>query len=474
MLFQNRAYILLLVLMLSIVAFGERRDIHILSVNDMHSNINAFPQLAALIDSLRTEDPNLLVFSAGDNRTGNPLSDMYEIPAYPMVALMNQVGFNASALGNHDFDVHSLPRLIGLSNFKYICANIFADDTTGIRTLPCQFFDAGGVKVGVVGAVQIDKRGHPTTHPDNLRGVRFEDPIQVVGRYEWLSRECDVTILISHTGYNEDVQMAEAYPWLDLIIGGHSHVQLTADEPLHNGVLITHNRSLLRQVTHITLTVDSGRVTNKRAEYIDLRKITRKNKLVQEMVGFFSNNPALQRSIARAEAPFSSLDELGCMVCDAFLDGTGADISIENRRGIRADSLAAGDITVLDVLHIDPFGNQAVILTLTGEELNQLLLSYSRMSTNRFPHLGGLHAQLTIDPSDSVTIRKIKLTTPDGRNLNPKKTYRVATNSYVLSGSKIEMKDVFYTNQETSDLIIKFLEKQKSVNYQGIRRITYK
>ena len=460
--------------MLAIVAYGQRRDIHILAVNDMHSNIDAFPQLAALIDSLRTADPNLLVFSAGDNRTGNPLNDMYEIPAYPMVALMNQVGFNASTLGNHEFDVHSLPRLIGLSNFNYICANVFADDTTGIRTVPTQVFDVNGVKVGVVGAVQVNRWGRPDTHPENLHGVRFEEPLQVVGRYEWLSRECDVTILLSHVGYSDDVKMAEAYPWLDLILGGHTHKQLTADEPLHNGVLVTQNRNLLRYVTYVTLTVDSGRVIDKRAQYFDLRKIKKKNKLVQEMVRFFSDNPVFQEVLARAVTPFKSIDEIGCMVCDAFLDGTGADISIENRRGIRADSLAAGDITVLDALHIDPFGNQAVVLKLTGDELFQLLQSYSRMSTTHFPHLGGLHAELTIDPSDGKSIRKFKLTLPDGRELNRKKTYLVATNSYVAASSDVDMEGIHYTHLQTSDLIMEFLEKQKSVNYQGVSRITYK
>ena len=121
---------------LTIVGYAKKRDIHILSVNDMHATIELFPQLAALADSLRTEDPGLLVFSAGDNRTGNPLNDKYEIPAYPMVALMNQVGFNGSALGNHEFDVHSLSRLVGLSNFRYLCANIFPSDSVNIKTVP--------------------------------------------------------------------------------------------------------------------------------------------------------------------------------------------------------------------------------------------------------------------------------------------------------------------------------------------------
>ena len=101
-----------LALMLAIITYAEKREIHILAANDMHAQIEVFPQLAALADSLRTIDPSMLIFSAGDNRTGNPINDKYILPAYPMVALMNQVGFNASALGNHEFDVHSLKRLL--------------------------------------------------------------------------------------------------------------------------------------------------------------------------------------------------------------------------------------------------------------------------------------------------------------------------------------------------------------------------
>ena len=97
---QRQAVLLLVFLLLTATAHAEKREVHILSTNDMHAAIEAMPQLAAIADSLRTLYPNLLVFSAGDNRTGNPLCDQYEIPAYPIVALMNQIGFNGSALGS--------------------------------------------------------------------------------------------------------------------------------------------------------------------------------------------------------------------------------------------------------------------------------------------------------------------------------------------------------------------------------------
>ena len=104
--------------------YAEKREVHILAANDMHATIEAMPRVAAVADSLRRLYPSLLVLSAGDNRTGNPFNDMYKPSGYPMVALMNQIGVNASALGNHDFDMESLPGLIGLSNFRYLCANV--------------------------------------------------------------------------------------------------------------------------------------------------------------------------------------------------------------------------------------------------------------------------------------------------------------------------------------------------------------
>ena len=201
-------------------SWASKREIHILAANDMHATIDAFPQLAAIIDSLRTEDPSLLVFSGGDNRTGNPLNDKYEISSYPMVTLMNMVGFNASTLGNHEFDTHSLSRLIGLSDFRYICANVFPSDSANIKLVPYQVFDVEGLKVGVIGCIQLSPNGIPSTHPDNVKGIAFKPAQEVIPQYEWLSRECDATILLSHLGYPDDIKMAEMFPWLDLIIGG--------------------------------------------------------------------------------------------------------------------------------------------------------------------------------------------------------------------------------------------------------------
>jgi len=457
----------------------------------MHAAMNYMPQLAAIADSLRELYPSLMVLSAGDNRTGNPLSDLYNPSGYPMVALMNQIGFNASAVGNHEFDRNSLPRLIGKSNFRYLCANVgkVCQETDTVspgrgaavrdtipfpNVSPYQVFDVEGLRVGIISVVQVNSdKGTPDTHPDNIEGLCFSDPLETVKRFEWLSRECDVTILLSHGGYRNDTLTAHACPWLDLIIGGHSHKQLKADER-RNGILITQNVNRLRRATHITVTVDSGRVTDTKAEYINVRDFSHENALVAEMVSYFNNNPEFRRVLAQAKTPFENIYEIGCMVCDAVQFFTDADVSLHNYRGIRVESMPAGEITVMDVLEMDPFGNVAYMLMLNGEELYQMVKRYCRMEVGHFPHLGGLRAEITLDKNDPEKITDIDLRTADGKRLDKKRIYRVATNSYVAAAfNHYKVTTMERINRETSDMIMRYLEMKGTVDYHGVKRIVF-
>ena len=460
---------------------GQRHEVHILSVNDMHAALERMPRLAAIADSLRGLYPSLIVLSAGDNRTGNPLNDKYQPSGYPMVALMNQIGFQASAIGNHDFDMQSLPQLMPFSDFSYLCANVGAErggDGTPESSMPAslrgfEVFDVDGLRVGIIGVVQTDKRGTPDTHPDNIVGLRFENPVETVRQYEWLSRQCDVTMLLSHSGYRTDTLTAQVCPWLDLIVGGHTHKQLK-DDDIHDGVLITQNSNRLMHATHITLVVDSGRVTSKHAEYIDVKDFSGNEPVVAGMVKKFSDNPYFQQVLAQATTPFDDIYEIGCMVCDAMMQGTGADVSIQNYRGVRMLSMPAGDITIKDVLTIDPFGNAVCMLTVTGKELTDIVNKYSRMEIGHFPHLGGLQAELTINRDNPEAIDSIKLMMPDGSPIDMARTYRVATNSYVGAACRSYGITMEKLNHETSDIIMQFLQQQGTVAYQGVKRIFFK
>lgn len=458
---------------------AERKEVHILSGNDMHAQIAYMPALADIADSLRTLYPGLLVFSAGDNRTGDPLNDMNEIPAYPMVALMNQIGFNATTLGNHEFDSgpKGLARLISLSNFTYLCCNAFADDSLGIHLQPCKTFDVEGIRVGVVGAVQLGTHGTPDSHPDNFQGLRFEPVDETVAKYEWMRKKNDVVILLSHNGFENDVESSAKLPWLDLIIGGHTHTQLNGGE-IHNNILITQNVNKLKKVTHITIVLDrdsadeAWHIVEKKAENIDVRKHQGESKVVKDMVRFFSDNPTFQRVVAQLEKPLSTYEELGCLMCDAFIKETGADVGIENYGGVRYDEHAAGDFTVSDVLRLDPFGNDAVMMEITGKELVNMLLSCCVNDEDQFPYVSGIICDVEHDKSNPKEVKKLTVKTLDGKKFDLKKKYKVVTNSYVASICDAPRSDQGHSiNKKTADLIISYLEHQGSVDYQGKKRI---
>ena len=466
-------------LLFSFSAYAERREVHILSANDMHANIQAFPALADIADSLRALYPGLLVFSAGDNRTGEPLNDMYEIPAYPMVALMNQVGFDATTLGNHEFDSgpSGLAQLINLSNFPYLCANCHPADSLRLHLSPTKSFDVDGIRVGVVGAVQISTHGHPDSHPDNCRGMMFSPVNETVAKFEWLRQQNDVVILLSHNGYEADVESSALFPWVDLIIGGHTHTQISGGE-MHNGILITQNENRLKRVTHITIILnrdkdtDPWRIERKKADLISVTRHAGRNKAVEEMTRFFCENPAFERTLTQVEQPFSTYEELGCLMCDAMVAETGADVAIQNFGGVRYDEHPTGPFTVSDVLKLDPFGNDAMMLDLSGEELRQVLISCCDNDDNQFPFVSGIKCDVVRDANDPKHVKKLTLFSPDGRKLNLKQRYRVVTNNYVTSITTAPRRDPGQSiNRKTADLVISYLEHQPSINYQGVKRI---
>ena len=457
-----------LLMLVALTASAQKKEVHILSINDPHAAIDQFPRLGYVADSLRALYPDLLILSAGDNRSGDPINDMFDIPAYPMVALMNQVGFHATAVGNHEFDSNQdgLARLINLSAFSTLCANMEPDAKWKMHVKPYQKFDVGGVIVGVLGVTALGSMGTPESHPMRLTDIKFMDPLETIKQYEFLRKECDVVLLLSHLGYNDDVKFSAQLPWVDIIVGGHSHTQLEGGE-IHNGILITQNMKSLKNATHSTLVLENGKVVGKKAERIAIDKQGNKNATLAELVRFFSENPAFRRVLAVAETPFDNNEELGCMVCDAYMAETGADLSYQNAGGVRIDSHAAGNMTVGDVMQMDPFQNDAVEVSVTGKELADMLISCYDNDKQRFPYVGGMSCDVTINPADGK-IKKLVLFGKDGKKLNLKKTYRVVSNSYTVAVSPTSRADQGHSiGITTPDLIKNYLEHQGRISYQG-------
>ena len=464
----------LLMLVALTTSAQERRELHILSTNDMHAAIEQFPRLGFVADSLRALYPDLLILSAGDNRSGDPVNDMFDIPAYPMVALMNQVGFHATAVGNHEFDSnqYGLAKLIGLSAFSTLCANMEPDAKFSMHIKPYQIFDCGGISVGVLGITALGSLGTPESHPARMTDIKFMDPLETIQKYSFLREKCDVVLLLSHLGYQDDVKFSAQLPWVDIIVGGHSHTQLDGGE-LHNGILITQNTKSIAYATHSTLVLEGNKIVEKKAERIAVAGKGEVNNTVAALVQYFSENPAFKRVLAVAETPFVCNEELGCLVCDAYIGETGADLSYQNAGGVRVESHEAGDMTVGDVMKMDPFQNNAVELNVTGKELAEMLISCYDNDKQRFPYVSGMTCEITLNPADG-TIKKLVIFDKDGKKLNMKKTYRVVSNSYSVAVSPSNRADEGHSlGITTPDMIKNYLEHQGRVSYEGRRCLKF-
>jgi 2',3'-cyclic-nucleotide 2'-phosphodiesterase (5'-nucleotidase family) len=266
----------LLFTVITLAAWSQTKEIHILAVNDMHATIDRFPQFVALVDSMRGVYPDLLLFSAGDNRTGNPASDIFK-DAAPMVTLMNRAGFHLSAVGNHEFDgdVDGLRSAINNSNFKYVCANMYVHDSLRLNVIPYRNFDVDGARITVLGLLQTGLNGLPDVHPDNVKNVRFRQWEKVAEEYSWLRDRCDVFVLLVHEEYPECVEFLQQYPYADVLIGAHTHMPIRETE-LHNGVMITQADSHLKFVSHITIQLTDGKVAKKENRLLDVSAFSRK------------------------------------------------------------------------------------------------------------------------------------------------------------------------------------------------------
>ena len=466
-----KKYLLSFLTVIVVSAFGTTRGetVRILSANDMHAAIEKMPQLATIVDSLRAIDPFMLILSAGDNRTGNPYNDLYEPVAYPMVSMMNLIGFDASALGNHEYDsgVQGLSRVIALSNFPYLAANIGCPPEAGIHVRPYQVFDVKGVKVGVLGITQVGTLGIPDTSPDNVKGMTFQQPQEVIPQYRWLTEQCDVNVLLTHVGFDVDVELAKQFPYYDLIVSSHTHTQLEGGE-LHNGVLITQNGYQLPRVTLTTLEVEDGKVVSKKAENIFIDKTVGHSDAAQALLNHFKNSPEMERVVAQNLSDIQGYEPLGVMMCDAWLDECDCDIAFENYGGVRYDFFPAGPITVKDILNLDPFMNSPVVMTLSGQELRDMLIACYKADRNRFPITSGCSAVITYSDSTKTSIKKLELLDTNGKKLNMKKKYRVVTNNYVASIADSPRADQGVRgDMTTSDLIIHWLEKKSGIDYHG-------
>ncbi len=445
----------------------EGTEIDILAVNDMHANIDMFPKFAAMVDSLRAVYPNLLLFSAGDNRTGNPVNDQYDPVNYPMITLMNEVGFDLCAVGNHewDADVDNLRNDIKRARFPFLCANVFIPESVNLDIKPYVTFEHQGVKMAVVGMIEVRHDGIPGAHPKNLTQVSFKRAHEVLPQYRYLRDQNNVVILLSHCGVEDDMELAQANPWLDAIIGGHSHTLI--EHPTEtNGVLVTQSGSHLKYATLVKLWVKDNRVVGKEAVVLDVNKVRKEKPEIKNMIDEFNDAPALNEPIAVAKTKFENPEELGCLITDALREISGADFAFQNTGGVRVNHLKKGPITVKDVYSIDPFNNEVVVYQMTGQQLKRFVVNTYKKNGGYPSYVSGMTYSVD-DNGDHINV----YLNPDKGSFGKNTIYKVAINSYMASTVNIESVDEGRSQFMTSEeMMIEFLRRHKEVDYQGVVR----
>lgn len=442
----------------------------ILSVNDMHAAIDLMPRFAAMVDSLREVYPDLLVFSAGDNRTGNPINDQYDPVNHPMIAMMNKVGFDLCAVGNHEWDggVEALQKNIEEADFPFLCANVILPNDIKLDVKPYEILNHQGLRIAVLGLLETRHSGIPGAHPMHFKRISFKKGIDVIPDYQHLRNENNVFLLLSHLGFEDDLEVAAQYPIFDAILGGHSHTLVEFPEK-HNGVLVTQAGSSLRYATLTKITVKQGQVTDVRAETLDVEHFRKKDPAMQAMLDEFNNNKTFTEAIATAVTPFENREELGCLVTDAIREVSDADFAFNNTGGIRIDRLPKGPITVKDVYRIDPFNNEIVVYQMTGKQLERFIMESYKKNGRAPSYASGMRYEVFTE-SDGYP-KSVKIT-PDKGSYSRDAVYKVAMNSYLASTVRFDSVDegesLYMTSEE---MLIQYLKKHKNVSYRGVTRV---
>jgi 2',3'-cyclic-nucleotide 2'-phosphodiesterase (5'-nucleotidase family) len=152
------------------------------------------------------------------------------------------------------------------------------------------------------------------------------------------------------------------------------------------------------------------------------------------------------------------------MMTDAMREMSGADFAFQNTGGVRINFLKKGPITVKDVYSIDPFNNEVVVFEMTGAQVKRFIVNSFRKNGG-FPSFVSGMTYSVDDDGRNVWIEM------EGENFSTKKVYKVAMNSYMASTVEIESEDdgqsMFMTSEE---MMIEFLRKHKTVDYQGVVR----
>ena len=475
-----------------------------------------------LIDSIRkqvqAEGGNVLLFSGGDINTGVPESDLQD--AEPDFKGMDKIGYDAMAVGNHEFDnpLSVLMKQRDWVNFPMLSANIY-DKKTGERLFqPYKIFDEQGIKIAVIGLTTEDTA--KIGNPEYISDVEFRDPkVEAKKVIEQLqaNEKPDLIFAVTHMGHYDnglsganapgDVTLARYLPQgeLDMIVGGHSQEPVCMESENHrkqdykpgdecapdkqNGTWIVQAHEWGKYVGRADFEFKNGELNMVSYNLIpvNLKKTInvngeKKKELVQaeilqdpELKAFLQPyqdkgqkqlNVQISYSNGKLEGDRNVVrykqTNLGRLIGMSHMERVNADFAVMNSGGVR-DSIAAGDITYKDVLKVQPFGNIVTYKDMKGSDLLDYLdvVATKPVDSGAYVQFAGISMTVAKDKVSNVVI--------GGKPLDPNKVYRFSIPSFNAAGGdgypKIDDKPGFVnTGFVDAEVLKDYLEKHNPIN----------
>jgi len=408
--------------------------------------------LGGMIDKQRSRAPDrTLVLDAGDAWVGQLISAIDR--GRSIVRAMSLIGYDAMALGNHDYDwgQDELAQRAKEASFPFLTANV-VDEATGAGPAfakPYVVKDLGVARVAVIG---LSYPSATIIKASSVKGLRFLPAVESVKRYlPEMRRQADIIVALSHLGLEGgsarigggDTALALAVPEIDLIIGGHDHLAFRTART-SGPTRIYQTGANGDNLGRVEVTVDPATRKVVKASGADV--------LLAVATGAAQPHPEVARLVAerRPEAEKAGgrvvgtatalfvqdrdMDNpLGNLVADALLDygraqGWNSDVAFYNAAGVRA-AVGAGPITYGKLAEVLPFQNTVVSVDLTGTQLRTVFEGMAG-SAGRLFMAGGAMAYRFANPDGQRVLRA----TVAGKPLDPARIYRVATIDYLLGG----------------------------------------
>ncbi|MEM8848803.1 MAG: 5'-nucleotidase C-terminal domain-containing protein [Pseudomonadota bacterium] len=452
--------------------------LHILHINDLHSRIepiNRFDstcsaeddaagecfggvaRVKTFIDGKRAEleGQNVVVLDAGDQFQGSLMYTTYKGDVE--AEMMNAIGFDAMAVGNHEFDdgPEQLAEFAGevdvpivSGNLDLSQSNVLGEDQVADHLI----LEVGGERIGIVSALATDTV--ETSSPGD--SIIFQDEVEALQADVDALTEQGVTkiIALTHVGLPRDREIAAAVTGLDAIVGGHSHTLLSNTEEgaepyptMVGDVPIVQAYAYSKYVGHLTLQFDAdGNVLEASGDTTVLDASVTPDAAVAARIGELAGpiEELKSRVIGDATDAIEGAREvcragecaMGNLVADAMLDRVadqGVQVAIQNGGGLRA-SIDSGQITMGEVLTVLPFQNTLATFTATGADIVAALengVSEIADGAGRFPQVAGMTYAFDAAAEPGSRISDVMV---GGAPIDMGATYGVVTNNYMRNG----------------------------------------